>query len=90
MPKPYQSIACSLHDEYEIAIMHKKHICIKWVDDIGEQHTEKILAKDILVKNREEFLVARTHDSAQRLYPVFLPLLARNNLAPVPGLPPLL
>ncbi len=43
----------------------KKHICIKWVDDNGEQHTEKILAKDILVKNREEFLVARTHDSAQ-------------------------
>ena len=65
MTKPYQPIACSLHDEYEIAIMHKKTISIKWTDDNGEHHTEKVLAKDILIKNKEEFLVARTHDSAQ-------------------------
>lgn len=65
MNKPYQPIACSLHDEYEIAIMHKKHISIKWLDDNGDQHTDKVMPKDILVKNKEEFLVARTYDSAQ-------------------------
>ena len=63
MSKPYQPIACSLHDEYEIAIMHKKHISIKLTDDNGEHHTEKVLAKDILVKNKEEFLVANTQDN---------------------------
>ena len=63
MNKLYQPITCSLHDEYEIAIMHKKHISIKWLDDNGEHHTEKVLAKDILVKNKEEFLVANTQDN---------------------------
>ena len=65
MTNPYKPIACSLHDEYEIAIMHKKHLNIKWLDDKGESHTDKVFPKDILLKNREEFLVARTHDRAQ-------------------------
>lgn len=65
MTKIYEPIACSLHDEYEIAIMRKKYINIKWSDDNGEHHTDKVLPKDILVKNREEFLEARTHESAQ-------------------------
>lgn len=63
MTNPYKPIACSLHDEYEIAIMHKKRISIKWLDDNGAHHTEKVLAKDILVKNKEEFLVVNTQDN---------------------------
>ena len=54
----YTPIACSLHDEYEIAIMHKKYLVIKWQDDNGSDHSEKVLPKDILVKDKEEFLVA--------------------------------
>lgn len=65
MTKPYEPIACALHDEYEIAIMHKKHLSIKWLDDSDKQHTAKVLPIDILVKDREEFLVARTQDSTQ-------------------------
>ena len=65
MNKPYEPIACSLHDEYEIAIMQKKTLHIKWLDENGQQHSEKVLAKDVLVKNREEFLVASTLDNAE-------------------------
>ena len=65
MTKPYQPIACSLHDEYEIAIMRKTQLKIKWRDDNGNQQTAMIMPKDILVKNKEEFLLAGTHDSAQ-------------------------
>ena len=66
MNNQYKPIACSLHDEYEVAIMQKKYLNIKWLDDAGVNHTEKVLPKDILVKNKEEFLVARTHhDNAQ-------------------------
>ena len=65
MNKHYKPIACSLHDEYEIAIMHKKHLNIKWLDDNAEQHSEKVLAKDILVKDKEEFLVAETQDNRE-------------------------
>ena len=62
MTDPYKPIACSLHDEYEIAIMHKKHLSIKWVDADGDCRSNKILPKDLLVKNKEEFLVAITPD----------------------------
>ena len=58
MTKPYQPIPCALHDEYEIAIMHKKTLRIKWSNEEGNQHIENILAKDILVKDKQEFLVA--------------------------------
>ena len=58
MSEPYVPIACALHDEYEIAIMHKKHLRIKWSDDRGEQHTGDVLPKDILVKDKQEFLIA--------------------------------
>lgn len=65
MPKPYKPISCPLHDQYEIAIMYKKHLKIKWSDAEGNQQTAKVLPKDILVKNKEEFLLAETFGSAQ-------------------------
>ncbi len=63
MTRPYIPIACALHDEYEIAIMHKKQLHIKWLDENDQHHTEKVFPKDILTKNKEEFLVAVTLDN---------------------------
>ncbi len=57
MDKPYQPILCSLHDEYEIAIMHNKILHIKWLNNEGNCCTDFVLPKDILVKNKEEYLV---------------------------------
>ena len=57
MTKPYQPIPCALHDEYEIAIMHKKHLRIRWSDARGETY-RLVLPKDILVRDKQEFLVA--------------------------------
>lgn len=65
MTLPYIPIDCALHDEYEIAVMHKKSLQIKWLDENGQQHTEKVLPKDVLVKNKEEFLVANTSDNRE-------------------------
>ena len=65
MTDSYKPIACSSHDEYEIAIMHKTHLNIKWVDHNGVYRTDKVLPKDILVKDREEFLVANTGDKKE-------------------------
>ena len=62
MTDPYKPIACSLYDEYEIAIMQRKYLNIKWSDSSGVNYAEKVLAKDILIKNKEEFLVAETPD----------------------------
>jgi transcriptional antiterminator Rof (Rho-off) len=65
MNEPYQPVSCALHDEYEIAIMHKKHLTIKWSDDNGNQHTDKVLPIDTMVKNKEEFLIANTQDNEE-------------------------
>ncbi|MCG6936892.1 MAG: hypothetical protein LJE83_01790 [Gammaproteobacteria bacterium] len=65
MNQPYQPITCALHDKYEIAIMYKQHIDIKWQYDNGEQHKEKVLPLDLPVKNGEEFLLAKLHDDKE-------------------------
>jgi len=60
MNDSYLPIACSLYDEYEIAIMHKKYLQIKWLDKAGLQFNEKVLPADIVVNNKAEFLLAQT------------------------------
>lgn len=62
--KPYQPIACALHDQYELAIMHKKPLRISWSDNNG-RHSALVVAKDILVKDRQEFLIAESQDNRQ-------------------------
>lgn len=65
MTTSYIPIACALHDEYEIAIMHKESLHIKWLDENDQAHNEKVLPKDILVKNKEEFLIATALDNTE-------------------------
>jgi len=75
MNEVYQPISCALHDEYEIAIMHKKYLPVRWLDDSGELHADKVLPKDILVKNKEEFLIATDQNNKElciRLDKIFL------------------
>lgn len=57
MNTSYIPITCSLHDEYEIAIMKKNRISIKWIDANGGVHNKNVLPIDLRAKNREEFLV---------------------------------
>ena len=65
MSESYIPIACSLHDEYEIAIMQKNHLNIKWLDEEGQFSSASVLPMDILVKNKEEFLIAKTTDNKE-------------------------
>lgn len=64
MTNLYIPIACALHDEYEIAIMHKTALNIRWSDDDG-LHTAKVLPTDILVKDKQEFLIAEKQDNKE-------------------------
>jgi len=58
MTDPYKPIACALHDEYEIAIMHRQKLTITWLDDNGCSHQSLVLPVDTRVENAEEFLIA--------------------------------
>lgn len=60
---PYQPIPCAQHDQFEIAIMQKQALLIQWHDQHGV-HEERVLAKDIQVKNKEEFLLAQRNDGS--------------------------
>ena len=65
MTEPYQPISCALHDVYEIAVMRKQHLNIKWTDDSGERHMAKVMPKDIEAKDKEEFLIAVSQDGRE-------------------------
>ncbi len=61
----YIPIDCSLHDTYEIAIMHKQQLNLKWKDEAGNRFEEVVLPVDIEVKNGEEHLLVKSgHSSA--------------------------
>ncbi len=53
----YQPIACALHSEYELAIMHRQKLQLKWHDAAGVTHSAIVLPLDLQTKNREEFLL---------------------------------
>lgn len=53
----YTPVACALHDQYEIAIMHKSSLLIRWQDG-SAGYKARVLPRDIRVANGEEFLFA--------------------------------
>ena len=61
----YKPVACSLHDRYEIAIMHKQVMHIGWREESGKMHEADVLPLDIRVAGGEEFLVVRPVDAKQ-------------------------
>jgi len=63
MTDSYKPIACSLHDEYEIAIMQKIRLKIHWHDDNGVSDTGEVLPVDIRVQDRQEFLVVKMKEN---------------------------
>lgn len=65
MQETYQPIACALHDKYEIAIMFSQQIRIKWLDENDVSHEETVTPTDLLVKDGEEFLLARQADDRE-------------------------
>ena len=61
----YSPIACALHDQYEIAIMHRKVLRIVWQDAQGARHDADVLPLDIRVSDGKEYLVARHVDAGE-------------------------
>jgi Rho-binding antiterminator len=61
----YQPIACDLYSRYELAVMHRTKLTLCWRDSDGLAHLETLLPEDLVTRNGEEFLVARTVAGAQ-------------------------
>jgi Rho-binding antiterminator len=57
-PTDYTPIDCSLHSEYELAIMHGKRLRVSWRDAEGPPRIEVLVPVDLRTRQGEEFLVA--------------------------------
>ncbi len=58
-PKEYAPINCDRYSEYEVAILHRQKLRLRWQD--GNVHHDKVvLPLDLRTANHEEFLICRT------------------------------
>lgn len=60
MTSGYIPIDCDLYERYELAIMHRETLFIRWRDAAGLTHLEHLVPTDLRAQGGEEFLHART------------------------------
>lgn len=53
----YKPISCARHSEYELAIMHRQTMQLRWHDASGAVHSATVVPLDLQTRNHEEFLV---------------------------------
>jgi len=57
----YRPIPCALHSEYELAIMHRRRVQLRWTG--GD---EPVLPLDLVARNGEEFLIFERSDGQRQ------------------------
>lgn len=62
----YRPIPCALYSQYEVAVLHRTPLRLRWRDSSGVVHLEVLTPEDLETRNGEEFLVARTASGEQR------------------------
>ena len=55
----YRPIPCALYSQYEIAILHRTPLRVRWRDTDGVTYLETLTPEDLVTRNGEEFLVGR-------------------------------
>ena len=53
----YRIVDCDLHDLYEIAILRRRRLLLKWFDEGGLWHLEVVLPTDLETTPEGEFLL---------------------------------
>jgi Rho-binding antiterminator len=56
----YVPIACGLHSEYELAIMHRVMVQLVWIDQHDNKQQQSLMPVDLKTINKREYLIART------------------------------
>lgn len=65
-PTDYRPIPCTLHSEYELAILRGRRLRLRWRDAGGGDHIEAVRPVDLLTGNGEEFMVVEDAAGAHR------------------------
>ena len=53
----YTPIACALYSEYELAILRRRRLRLRWCDAEGMDHIEVVRPVDLQTRQGEEFMV---------------------------------
>jgi Rho-binding antiterminator len=69
MTEPYRPIPCERHSEYELAILRRTRLDMRWRDASGVEHRARVLPLDTeSTASKEEFLlVQRENGSRERI-----------------------
>lgn len=66
MTEPYRPISCERHSEYELAILRRTRLALRWRDAAGAEHSARVLPLDTeTTSGKEEFLLIEREDGSR-------------------------
>ncbi len=57
----YTPIDCSLHSEYELAIIKQRKLHVSWTEPSGQSHIEILQPLDLITHHHAEFMLVETN-----------------------------
>jgi Rho-binding antiterminator len=67
MTREYTPIPCALYSEYELAIMRRRTLKVRWKDRYGMDRVETLRPTDLRTRRHAEFMIARNQLGQQRV-----------------------
>ena len=58
----YTPIPCGLYSEYEVAILHRDILRLRWRDESGMDHIDRVTPTDLLTRDHCEYLIAENSE----------------------------
>lgn len=62
---PYRPIPCADYDIYEIAIMQKRLLMLKWQSESAESHEKSVRPVKLEIKDGAEYLFVQADNEAE-------------------------
>lgn len=62
----YTPIDCDVYSEYEVSILHRQRLRVRWRDDGGADHVETLRPTDLETREGKEFMTALTDHGEER------------------------
>lgn len=67
MTRDYIPIPCALYSEYELAILRRRTLRVRWKDRYGMDRVETLRPTDLRTRRRGEFMIARNQYGHRRV-----------------------
>jgi Rho-binding antiterminator len=67
MTPEYIPISCELYSEYELVIIRRRTLRVRWKDRYGMDRVETLKPTDLRTRRHAEFMIARNHLGQRRV-----------------------